>query len=159
MTLFLIMLGALILVFCAHATLPTSAPRRLLYAMLAAVVLMLAAFSHASARDLGQWGEQPPAVAQWFKGLMQPDNPLVPCCGEADAYWADSFEIKGNQYVAIVTDERADVPLGRPHIDPGTRVEIPNGKIKFDRGNPTGHGILFISASGTVYCYLPPGGV
>jgi hypothetical protein len=31
-------------------------------------------------------------------------------------------------------------------------------KIKWDRGNPTGHGIIFIGGGDEVYCYLPPGG-
>jgi hypothetical protein len=32
-------------------------------------------------------------------------------------------------------------------------------KIKWDDGNPTGHGIIFIGMGGQVYCYVPPGGV
>jgi len=112
------------------------------------------------ARDLGQWQQTDPRISAWFKSLMQPDNPNVPCCGEADAYWADSFEIQGDQYVAIITDEREDAPLGRLHIDPGTRVVIPNHKLKFNKGNPTGHGIVFMhAASGQVWCYIAPGGV
>jgi len=110
--------------------------------------------SPASARDLGQWSDS--AVAEWFRSLMQPDAPMVPCCGEADAYWADSFETDGDKFVAIVTDTRDDGPLHRQHIEPGNRVTIPNAKLKWDKGNPTGHGILFIGAGG-VYCYLPPG--
>ena len=90
---------------------------------------------------------------------MRPDNPHMPCCGLADAYWADSYEVNGNQYVAIITDTRDEKPLGRTqHIEAGTRVAVPNSKIKWDRGNPTGHGIIFIGYGGEVYCYLPPGG-
>ena len=47
----------------------------------------------ANARDLGQWEATDPEVRQWYQALMQPDNPAVSCCGEADAYWADSFEV------------------------------------------------------------------
>src|ERR1700756_1029674 len=47
----------------------------------------------AIARDLGQWDNQPIAVRQWFQSLMQPDNPYVSCCGEADAFEADTFEV------------------------------------------------------------------
>ena len=47
----------------------------------------------AAARDFGQWEAQPPEVRQWFQRLMQPDVPTLSCCGEADAYWADSFEV------------------------------------------------------------------
>jgi hypothetical protein len=106
----------------------------------------------ALARDNGQWGNQPAALRQWFQNLMQPDNKYLSCCGEADAYEADSFEVKGDQYVAIITDGKGVIPNG-------TRVPVPNQKMKWDSGNPTGHGILFIGAEGQVYCYVTPGGV
>ena len=112
----------------------------------------------APARDLGQWEGIDPLYRQWFNGLMRPDYPNLTCCGLADAYWADSYEVKDDQYVAIITDTRDDIPLGRPHIENGKRVAVPNTKIKWDRGNPTGHGIIFIGAGDEVYCYLPPGG-
>ena len=31
--------------------------------------------------------------------------------------------------------------------------------MKWDEGNPTGHGIIFIGTGGQVYCYVTPGGV
>jgi hypothetical protein len=109
--------------------------------------------------SVGQRDGVDPLHRQWFNGLMQPDNPNVSCCGEADAYWADSYEVKGDQYVAIITDIRDDIKLGRAqHIEAGTRVTVPNNKIKWDRSNPTGHGIIFIGIGGDVFCYLPPGG-
>jgi hypothetical protein len=117
------------------------------------VILALALLSlPAMARDNGQWGNQPAALRQWFQNLMQPDNKYLSCCGEADAYEADSFEVKGDQYVAIITDGKGVIPNG-------TRVPVPNEKMKWDEGNPTGHGILFIGAGGQVYCYVTPGGV
>jgi hypothetical protein len=106
----------------------------------------------ALARDNGQWGNQPAALRQWFQNLMQPDNQYLSCCGEADAYEADNFEVKGDQYVAIITDGKGVIPNG-------TRVPVPNQKMKWDAGNPTGHGILFLGAGGQVYCYVTPGGV
>ena len=60
--------------------------------------------SVASARDFGQWEGTDPQIRQWYQALMQPDNPAVSCCGEADAYWADSFEVDGDKYVAIITE-------------------------------------------------------
>jgi len=139
--------------------------------LLAAVLLATPAWS----RDMGQWGETDPATRQWFQALMQPDNPYVSCCGEADAYYADSYELGSNgDYIAIITDERPDswtdqvgITHSRPHIPVGTRVPIPNQKIKWDKGNPIGHGLVFIGASyvstdgsvQSVYCYCPPGGV
>ena len=60
-------------------------------------------------RDFGQWGETDPSTRQWFQALMQPDNPYVSCCGEADAYYSDSYELGPNgEYIAIITDERPD---------------------------------------------------
>jgi hypothetical protein len=117
------------------------------------VILTLALLSlPASARDNGQWGNQSAALRQWFQNLMQPDNKLQSCCGEADAYEADSFEVSGDQYVAIITDGKGVIPNG-------TRISVPNQKMKWDAGNPTGHGILFIGTGGQVYCYVTPGGV
>ena len=110
------------------------------------------------ARDLGQWDSLNPTVRKWFDELMRPDEPNFRCCGLADAYWADSYEVKGDQYVAIVTDPRDDIPLGRPHVENGKRFAVPNTKIKWDRGNPTGHGIIFIGNGAEVFCYVPPGG-
>ena len=54
---------------------------------------------------------------------------------------------------------RPDEPRRRPHIDVGTVVEIPNHKLKWDKSNPTGHGVLFLSRAGYVYCFVQPGGV
>ena len=71
---------------------------------------------------------------------------------------ADSYEVKGDQYVAIITDPRDDIPLRRVHIENGRRFPVPNTKIKWDRGNPTGHGIIFIGYGEDVLCYVPPGG-
>jgi hypothetical protein len=93
---------------------------------------------------------------------MQPDNPTVSCCGEADAYWADSYEVEGDQYVAIITDNRGEIydeKVGRATREVGTKVPVPNRKLKWDDGNPTGHGVVFLSTGGSVICYVPPGGV
>jgi hypothetical protein len=114
--------------------------------------------STALARDNGQWTATDEAVRLWYQSLKQPDHPRLSCCGEADAYHADSFEVEGDQYVAIITDTREDGPLGRPHIPPGTKVVVPPHKLKWDAGNPTGHGVIFIGLRGQVYCYVTPGG-
>ena len=112
-----------------------------------------------NARDNGQWDTTDATVRAWFRELMQPDNPMVSCCGEADAYYADSFEVLDGKYLAIITDTRDDKQTGRPHIPPGTKVVVPNHKLKYDRGNPTGHGVIFVNTTLDVYCYIVPGGV
>jgi hypothetical protein len=95
---------------------------------------------------------QPAYLRQWFQKLMQPDNPAMSCCGEADAFEADSFEVRDDQYVAVITNGKGVIPEG-------TRIPVPNNKMKWDEGNPTGHGIIFIGTGGQVYCYVTPGGV
>jgi hypothetical protein len=112
-----------------------------------------------NARDLGQWDSVDPAVREWYQALMQPDVPTASCCGEADAYWADEVHVKGGKTYAIITDDRADEPRRRPHIDVGTEIQIPDNKLKWDKSNPTGHGIVFLSRAGYVFCYVQPGGV
>ena len=45
---------------------------------------------------------------------MQPDNKATSCCGEADAYEADSFEVEGDHYIAIVTNGAGDLLMENP---------------------------------------------
>ncbi|HVY56805.1 MAG TPA: hypothetical protein VHA77_03055 [Xanthobacteraceae bacterium] len=106
----------------------------------------------ALARDNGQWSNVPINVRKWFQSLMRPDFPMSSCCGEADAYEADSYEVEGDHYVAIITDGKGAIPNG-------TRIPVPNSKMKWDKGNPTGHGIIFLGSERQVYCYVAPGGV
>jgi hypothetical protein len=58
-----------------------------------------------------------------------------------------------------ITDDRPDEPLLRPHVDIGTEIEIPNNKLKWDKSNPTGHGIVFLSRNRYVFCFVQSGGV
>lgn len=108
------------------------------------------------ARDNGQWEGQEAATLKWFQRLMQPDNPEVSCCGEADAYEADMFEVEGDHYVAIITAHRSTAAMAIPL---GTRISVPNTKMKWDQGNPTGHGILFIGSQKQIFCYVTPSGI
>jgi hypothetical protein len=97
--------------------------------------------------------------AEWYQSLMQPDNPNASCCGKADAYWADEIHVRNGKTYATITDDRPDEPRGRPHVDVGTEIEIPDNKLKWDKSNPTGHGVVFLSRAGYVYCFVQPGGV
>lgn len=127
------------------------------------VVVWLAFFASVAllhARDLGQWAGEDQAIASWFQTLMQPDNPTVSCCGQADAYWADQVETGPHgETIAVITDEREDEPLMRHHVPVGTRIVVPNKKIKFDKGNPTGHIVIFLDFENAPYCYVQSGGV
>lgn len=107
-------------------------------------------------RPSPQWADKPIEITRWFQSLMQPDNPTASCCGEADAFEADEYETSTEggdlHLVAIITDGRGMIPNG-------TRIAVPATKVKWDSGNPTGHGILFLSSEQHVYCYVLPGGV
>ena len=98
---------------------------------------------------------------EWYRSLMQPDNPKMSCCGPADAYWADKYFVKDGKTYAVITDDRDDKPLRRPHIPVGTVIEIPDNKLKWDRSNPTGHAIVFVSPHpyNYVYCYVQGTGI
>jgi hypothetical protein len=98
-----------------------------------------------------------------------PDHPNQSCCGEGDAYYADNVEVDAKGTVwAIITDTRADYPLGRAHIAVGTRIIVPDHKNKDTRAdpNPTGHTVIFVrwyaeqeGGNWGVLCFLPSGGV
>ncbi|OYX79543.1 MAG: hypothetical protein B7Y77_01730 [Bradyrhizobium sp. 35-63-5] len=113
----------------------------------------------AHARDAGQWEGSNHEIRQWFESLMQPDQPTISCCGEADAYWADKIQVEGEKVFAIITDDRPDGPLRRPHIPVGTKIEVPPWKLKFDRGNPSGHAVIFLSTTRQVYCFVQSSGI
>src|SRR5450432_179881 len=93
----------------------------------------------AHARDNGQWTAKPAKVRAWYESLMQPNNPTASCCGEADAFQSDAFEVEADHYIAVITDRHGDFPTG-------ARVSVPNDRMKWDSGNPTGHGIVFIGS-------------
>jgi len=122
-------------------------------------VMCMLAITPAPAHDEGQWDEQSdPATVWWYQHLMQPDAPATSCCGEADAYWCDDYYARDGKAYCKITDDRPDAPRKRPHIAVGTEVEIPDYKLKWDKSNPTGHGVVFLSKNQYVYCYVQPGG-
>ena len=129
----------------------------MLKAMMALTGLFLC--GAAQARDNGQWEGSDPAVRQWYKSLMQPDNPTASCCGEADAYWCDDIRVRDSKTYCRITDPRPDAPLGRPHREIGEEFEIPPNKLKWDAGNPTGHYVIFLRVDGSVWCFVQAGGV
>lgn len=115
-----------------------------------ALALIVACFivASASGRDGGQWAQyqsENPGLSNWYARQRQPDQDIS-CCGPADAYWADEFEVVDGEFYAIITDTRPDEPLQRPHIPPGTRVLIPPQKHNDPRKdpNPTLHAIVFV---------------
>jgi hypothetical protein len=104
--------------------------------------------SAANARDDGQWGGSAPYLRQWFESLTQPDNPMVSCCGEADAVIADIWNTNSDGSI------NATVTEGRSILLEGSTVLIPRNKIVHRSNNPTGHSIIFYSHTQGVYCFV-----
>lgn len=121
-------------------------------------VIVFCMFSYAWPHDAGQWQDIDPAVSAWFRELKMPDIPTASCCGEADAYWCDDYHYKDGKAYCTIDDDRDDVKLMRAPMPVGTEIEIPDYKLKWDRGNPTGHAIVFLSRAKYVYCYVQGGG-
>lgn len=120
-----------------------------------ALGMLLGAVRGANAHD-----HDHPELNEWYATLMQPDNPTVSCCGTADAYWCDDWYVRGGKTYCKITDDRDDAPLGRiHHVDIGTEILIPDYKLKFDRGNPTGHSVVFLSIGDHVYCFVQSSGI
>jgi hypothetical protein len=111
------------------------------------VILAVKTFAH---------DHEHPELDAWYAGLMQPDNPASSCCGKTDAYWCDDYYARDGKAYCRITDDR--VVAGRPPVPVGTEIEIPPWKLKFDRGNPTGHAVVFLSSGGAVFCFVQAGG-
>ena len=98
-----------------------------------------------------------PELDQWYASLMQPDNPNSSCCGKADAYWCDEYFARNGKAYCKITDDRT--VAGRPHVPVGTEIEIPTWKLKWDKSNPTGHHVVFLSPMLHVFCFVQSSGV
>lgn len=129
------------------------------------VIALIALIFAAHAHDSGQWENSDQTIRKWFDTLMRPDAPESSCCGVADAYWADEIHVREDpsthefKTYATITDDRPDEPRGRPHVPVGTVIEVPNEKLKWDRSNPTGHAIIFLSRERYVYCFVQSSGI
>ena len=76
-------------------------------------IVVVSGVVEAKARDDGQWANVPENIRRWFESLKQPDHPRLSCCGEADAFEADQFEVEGDHYVAIITARAFRFPTTR----------------------------------------------
>jgi hypothetical protein len=86
--------------------------------------------------------------ADWFNSLKQPDSPTVSCCGVADQFYVDEYEVN------------PDEPAGFIAIVNGSRIEVPARKVDWTDVNPTGRGVIFLLGTEqgmgpTVLCFVP----
>lgn len=49
-------------------------------------------------------GRFPHHTRRSFQSLLQPDKPAMSCCGEADAFGENVFDVEADHYVAGITD-------------------------------------------------------
>lgn len=132
--------------------------------------------------DLGDNTPELKACRDWISGVLQPQSKSR-CCGEADAYIADSFKFNAKgEYVAVISrdyaagsgDDGEGGSYELPEIKAGTEIVIPKqrlnktfdsddnnplGKRSAEGSNPTGHGIVFMNAASKpplIYCYFAP---
>jgi hypothetical protein len=61
--------------------------------------------------------------------------------------------------ICRITDDRRDETRSRPYRPIGEEHEIPPRKLKFDRGNPTGHTVIFLSRRNDVLCFVQNDGI
>lgn len=133
---------------------------RINWHLIGAIVVLSALISLLFSVKVSAHDHDNPQLDEWYASLKQPDNPTVSCCGTADAYWCDDWYVRGGKTYCKITDDRDDARLGRlHHIDVGTEILIPDYKLKFDRGNPTGHSVVFLSTSEHVYCFVQSTGI
>lgn len=79
------------------------------------------------------------------------------CCSLADAVYADDWRVENGVTLAKVT---GGGPRGHAWAPIGRVYEIPADKLKDEPGNPTGHGLLFLSpGSLALICFLPGAGI
>src|SRR5713226_7683710 len=82
---------------------------------LAAMWALLIA-ANAFARDGSQWDGQDSRIKEWFEHLKQPDHPRLSCCGEAEAYEADSYEVEG------ITTSQSSPDIAPSRTSPGSHI-------------------------------------
>lgn len=81
------------------------------------------------------------------------------CCGTADSYCADYWELTKEGYVAVWINDTSKSPECIHHDKDGKRIAISVDKLQKEPRNTTGHGIIFINNKGEGTCYFPGAGI
>ena len=74
---------------------------KVLYIILVSLYTYSCAIAHDHGRTDPAWEQLTPEIQEWYKELMQPDNPTASCCGLADAYYADEIRVKSGKTFAV----------------------------------------------------------
>lgn len=122
----------------------------------------------------GGWSDNP-KVQEWLQSA-----PVHACCAMSDGFLADEYEsvAPGKMHteggvIAHITDNDVDPPCWtwrdedmdttgttcRRNVPKKLNYFVPQSKIVYTPGNPTGHGVLFLNNSdGDPRCYFLPAG-
>ena len=127
------------------------------------IILFLGIFGYLTtgvdARDLGQWEDADPEIRQWYQSLMQPDVPTR----HAAARPTPIGPTKSTSATARPTCSSPTTGrMNRAAVLTSTSERRSRFQTTSSNGTnriPTGHGIVFLSRNGYVFCYVQPGGV
>lgn len=141
------------------------------------LVLLLAPLAHAGDGYQGRpsvcanipSGPRSDRCHYWVQTVQRPDIPGASCCGEADAYIADDFDVvDGKLFMTITTDypppqgysdEEGNIVTPPPttfQAKKGMRIEIPPDKMvtRPQDANQSPHGVIFMGSGGAVFCAI-----
>jgi hypothetical protein len=94
--------------------------------------------------------------SEWMKSLTRPDFD-GPCCGPSDQYYPESYWQNDDGSFEVTVN--------------GVNIHVPANKVIWDRVNPTGRGVLFMSKmfyntpvlnskiEPIIYCFIAASGV
>lgn len=106
---------------------------------------------------------RPSVCSDWIVNVKRPDT-RTSCCGEADAYQTDGYELdaEGNLWAIFSEDYPPRQGYEEQGFKKGDKILIPPDKMNNARdegGNPSGHSVTFIiTGTKQVICYLGPTG-
>ena len=90
---------------------------------------------------------------EWMGTLQRPTYPYSPCCGPSDQYYVKEYWPSNKKDVAF-----AAIVIGNNGAA-NFPIDIPNHTVIWDRVNPTGRGVVFITVNeyngGYVTCFVP----
>lgn len=131
--------------------------------LIAAAVLFVATSATCNAAG---WDSNDPKIKAWFA-----EAPVRSCCGEGDAYEADEFLDAKDGVTLIITDDGKNLchdewdeeggtyKSCKTAVPAGTRIFVPEDKLKYAPKNPTGHGVVFLRQGNleVICAWLPSG--
>jgi hypothetical protein len=132
-----------------------SAWRKILYALVIVVVLVVALTVRAFAQHVGHPPEHMALHEKFYKNWHMPDNRKVSCCHDEDCKPAESHKRNGQWYARQVGDTGEFTPIPPNKVDSG----LPDSPDNPDgRSHLCGRRYGFNEGGFTVFCFQPGSG-